>query len=238
MMQWSERKHANYHALQWVREENLIELLARVCGEGDALLELGCGTGVMVGRLASQFARCVGVDPAENLLERAPRTPNVEYVVKRLEDIDYDNEFDCVLLRNTLHHLDDPESGVSQAREALRRGGKIVLCEGVPPDTRVRQFYTELFALFDKRHILTEGDLVALLRMNGFARIMLQPYFMENVDLIDWLDKVSPNGAVYEKALAMHRAADEHFRRVYEVKEEAGRYRMTWRFMVASGVKP
>jgi SAM-dependent methyltransferase len=237
-MQWSEQKHANYHNLQWVRESSFIDLIARICGQGEALLELGCGTGAMIGRLAGDFSRCVGVDPAGNLLARAPRAANIEYVEKKLEDITYTDEFDCVLLRNTVHHLQDPESGISQAAKALKPGGRIVLCEGVPPDSKVREFYTRLFALFDGRHILTEGDLLALLRMNGFAQIVLQPYFMEGVDLYDWLRKVSPNETVFKKALDLHLSGDDHFRRVYEVREADGTYTMTWRFMVASGVKP
>ena len=143
-----------------------------------------------------------------------------------------------MLLRNTVHHLQDPESGISQAARAPKPGGRIVLCEGVPPDSKVREFYTRLFALFDNRHILTEGDLLALLRMNGFGEIVLQPYLMENVDLHDWLRKVSPDDDVYRKAMALHAAGDGHFRRVYEVREQNGHYTMTWRFMIATGVKP
>lgn len=237
-MKWSDQKHANYHNLQWVREEGFIETCAAACGSGEAFLELGCGTGVMVGRLARDFTRCVGVDPATNLLAQAPKMSNIEYVPLPLEEIEYEREFDCVLLRNTVHHLADPESGFRKAMRALRRGGRIVLVEGVPPDSRVRPFYTELFRLFDNRHILTEGDLLALLRMNGFGNVVLQPYFMENVNLGDWLTKVSPNEEVRRKALAMHLAGDEHFRRVYEFRENDGQYVMTWRFMIASGVKP
>jgi SAM-dependent methyltransferase len=143
-----------------------------------------------------------------------------------------------VLLRNTLHHLKDPEAGIAQAMKALRPGGRVVLCEGVPPDSRVKQFYTDLFALFDNRHILTEGDLVALLRMNGFRQISLRPYFMENVDLIDWLKKVSKDESIYQQALKMHQAGDSHFRRIYEVTEQDNHYTMTWRFTIATGVKP
>lgn len=236
-MKWSDQKHANYHKLQWVRETGFIEACASMCGTGEAFLELGCGTGVMIGRLARDFTRCVGVDPAKNLLEKAPQLPNIEYVPLPLEDIHYDREFDCVLLRNTVHHLKDPESGISQAAKALRRGGRIVLVEGVPPDSKVRPFYTELFHLFDNRHILTEGDLLALLRMNGFRDVVLQPYFMENVNLNDWLKKVSPTEDVRRKALEMHMAGDEHFRRVYDFREHDGEYLMTWRFMMASGIK-
>jgi len=237
-MLWSDQKHANYHRLQWVKDEAFIDMVASVCGTGEAVLDLGCGTGVMAEPLTRVFSRYVGVDPANNLLERAPKLPNSEYLSQPLENIRFEREFDCVLLRNTVHHLKDPETGFSQAIRALRRGGRIVLCEGVPPDSKVRPFYTELFRLFDERHILTEGDLLALLRMNGFRQIVLQPFFMENVNLVDWLRKVSQNEDVMQKALKMHLDGDEHFRRVYEVKGEGMSLTMTWRFMVATGVKP
>ena len=159
-------------------------------------------------------------------------------MTKRLEDVHFKDTFDCVLLRNTLHHLREPNVGISQAMAALRPGGRVVLCEGVPPDSQVRQFYTDLFALFDNRHIITEADLLAMLRTNGFKEMVMQPYFMENVDLFDWLRKVSPNDRVYKKALGMHMTGDAHFRQVYEVNEEEGRYTMTWRFIIVTAVKP
>ncbi len=236
-MDWSEHKQANYNDLQWVQEKTLIELVAKRCGQGEALLELGCGTGVMIGRLAREFGRCVGVDPTERLIARAPRGPNIVYVPERLEDVGYENEFDCVVIRNTLHHLEDPAAGIDRAMKALRPGGRLVVCEGVPPDSRVKQFYTDLFKLFDSRHILTEADIVALLRLSGFTDIRMEPFFMERVDLLDWLRKVSGDEETFNAALAMHREGDSHLRRVYEMNEEGGRFTMTWRFVVARAVK-
>ena len=237
-MEWSDHKHANYHNLQWVKNEAFIDVVANACGGGESVLDLGCGTGAMALPLARAFTKYVGVDPAANLLERVPKLPNAEYVNLPLEAIKYDREFDCVLLRNTVHHLKDPEAGFSTAIRALRRGGRVVLCEGVPPDSRVRPFYTELFKLFDNRHILTEGDLLALLRMNGFRHIVLQPFYMEKVNLNDWLRKVTSDEKVRAKALKMHLDGDAHFRRVYEIEGEGDAMTMTWRFMVATGRKP
>jgi SAM-dependent methyltransferase len=237
-MEWSDHKHANYHKLQWVKNEAFIDVVANGCGGGESVLDLGCGTGVMAEPLSQAFTKYVGVDPAANLLERAPKLPNAQYVNLPLEDITFEREFDCVLLRNTVHHLKNPVAGFSQAIKALRRGGRVVLCEGVPPDSKVYDFYTKLFRLFDNRHILTEGDLLALLRMNGFRQIVLQPFFMEKVNLKDWLGKVTSDEAVRAKALKLHLEGDAHFRRVYEIEGEGDAMTMTWRFMVATGRKP
>jgi SAM-dependent methyltransferase len=236
-MDWSQVKHATYHQIQWVRNEAYINAVADVCGTGEAVVDLGCGTGAMAGPLAQRFNRYVGVDPATNLLERCPQLPNAEYVASPLEKLTYDREFDCALLRNVVHHLPDPAVGFSQAAKALRRGGRVVLCQGVSPDSKVHDFYTKLFALFDGRHILTEGDMLAMMRMNGFRQITVQPFFMEKVNLVDWLRKVSPNEEVQQKALKMHLDGDEHFRRVYEVEGSGDELTMTWRFMVAVGIK-
>lgn len=237
-MEWSEQKQRNYHTLQWVNEPTLTDTLTETCGRGEALLELGCGTGTMISRLAERFDRCVGVDPATYLLQHAPAVPNVEYVPSKLEDLNYESEFDCVLVRNTIHHLADPEAGVAQAKRALRRGGKLVVCQGVPPHHSLLPFYRDLFALFDKRHLLTEADIITMFRTNGFREIALVPVFMANVDLIEWLRKVSPNEEVYSKALALHREGGDVFRRAYEVQEDGGKFTMTWRFMIISAVKP
>lgn len=236
-MNWSDRKHASYHQIQWVKNEAYIHAVADACGTGEAVVDLGCGTGAMAKPLAERFNRYVGVDPANNLLERCPELPNAEYVASSLEELTYDREFDCALLRNVVHHLADPAVGFSQAAKSLRRGGRVVLCQGVSPDSKVHDFYTKLFALFDRRHILTEGDMLAMMRVNGFRQIVVQPFFMEGVNLMDWLRKVSPNEAVLQEALKLHLDGDEHFRRVYEIDGSGENLTMTWRFMVAVGVK-
>ena len=210
-MKWSDQKHATYHQIQWVKNQDYIGAVADLCGTGGSVLDLGCGTGAMAEPLSKAFSRYLGIDPAENLLERAPKLPNAEYLPIPLEQVSYDGEFDCVLLRNVVHHLKDPEAGFAVAARTLKSGGRVVLCQGVAPDSKVQEFYTRLFGLFDGRHILTEGDMLGMMRMNGFRNIMTQPFFMEKVNLIDWLRKVSPNEAVLAEALKLHLDGDEHF---------------------------
>lgn len=236
-MKWSEQKDSNYHNLQWVKEKGLIDHVEEACGSGEKFIELGCGTGVLLDRISKNFKHCVGVDPSISLVERAPKIENVEYQVIPLEKIEYSDEFDTVVLRNTLHHVESPEYAVKVAHRALRPGGKLVVCEGVPPSSRVQGFYENLFRFFDDRHILTEGDLIAMFRLAGFKGVNLMPYFMENVDLNDWLYKVSSSEYIAQRALEMHRKGDDHFNNVYEVNDTNGKYSMTWRFAILTGYK-
>jgi hypothetical protein len=67
---------------------------------------------------------------------------------------------------------------------------------------------------------------------------VLQPFYMEKVNLHDWLRKVTSNEETRAKALKMHMEGDAHFRRVYEIEGEGDAMTMTWRFMVATGRKP
>jgi len=236
-MKWSEQKDSNYHALQWVKEAGLIDHVEKVSGSGENFIELGCGTGVLIERISKNFKRCVGVDPSTSLLDRAPKIENVEYRAIPLEDIEYDGVFDTVVLRNTLHHVEDPDRAVKIAYRALRPGGKLVVCEGVPPSSRVHGFYENLFRMFDDRHILNESDLIAMFRIAHFENVNLFPYFMENVDLIEWLEKVSSSEHIAHRALEMHRKGDDHFKSVYEVHDNNGKYTMTWRFAIITGFK-
>lgn len=236
-MKWSKQKEKNYHNLQWVSEEGLIRFIEDICGHGDDFLDLGCGTGVLIDRISSHYGRSVGVDPSESLLARAPKRDGIEYIQKPLEKINYEGEFDTVLMRNTLHHVKDPEIAMAVAHRALKPGGMLVVCEGVPPDSKVTGFYKKLFALFDKRHIFNEGDLISMFRMAGFRGILVEPYFMENVNLEDWLEKVSPDDDIYCQAMSLHVDGNTHFKAAYEVSESSGPWTMTWRFSVVSGTK-
>lgn len=236
-MKWSEQKMNNYHELQWVSEGGLIGLLEECCGKGESLLELGCGTAALIDRLSRNFERSVGVEPSAELLEKAPKRDGIEYRAIPLEEINDSNAFDTVIIRNTLQHVRDPEHAVQVAHKALRPGGRLVVCQGVPPSSRVWNFYEDLFKLFDSRTILSEGDLLMLFRVNGFEKIQLIPYFMEKIDLLDWLRKVSADEQIFQEALKLHQEGDEHFRKAYEVNSNNGNFFMTWRFVVIMGIK-
>jgi SAM-dependent methyltransferase len=117
--------------------------LERHVARGDTLVDLGCGTGRMLLRFASRFARAIGVDHSREMLAiaqdrlRAAHMQNCTLVESDFFDfLERRHErYSMVSCVGCLHHLpvDAFESFFAQVRARLARGGALLLAE--PVDT-------------------------------------------------------------------------------------------------------
>ena len=99
-------------------------------GADDDALDVGCGTGALLGPLrAATRGRVVGVDPSARMLEEAGRAapPGVELACLAAEALPYDAEFDLVVSNSALQWFRDPAGALARFRRALRPGGRTAI---------------------------------------------------------------------------------------------------------------
>jgi len=79
------------------------------CPRGD-LLDVGCGTGTLAARLASEGYRVTGIDPSEGMLDvLRDGHPEVQAVQGTGTDLPFaDDSFDVVMSVAVMHHVADP----------------------------------------------------------------------------------------------------------------------------------
>jgi 2-polyprenyl-3-methyl-5-hydroxy-6-metoxy-1,4-benzoquinol methylase len=107
-------------------ERSLDELLAR---EGQrALLDVGCGEGVLVHRWAERLGRetrVVGIDLEEESIQAGwaeRQAPNLEYHTMPAENLPFaQDEFDLASAIEVLEHVPDPEHTVSEMARCAER---------------------------------------------------------------------------------------------------------------------
>jgi SAM-dependent methyltransferase len=102
-----------------------------------AVLEAGCGTGVLTRVIAElpEVAAVVGADIAPSLLERARELaaslPNVRFEEADAQALHFaDASFDVVVFDSTFSHLPDPEAALAEAFRVLRPGGLLAAFDG------------------------------------------------------------------------------------------------------------
>ena len=102
-----------------------------------AVLEVGCGTGVLTRRLAEwpDVGRVVGVDVASALLARAAELaaglPNVSFEEADARALPFaDESFEVVVFDSTLSHVPGPEKALAEAFRVLRPHGRLAAFEG------------------------------------------------------------------------------------------------------------
>jgi len=82
------------------------DFLLREIGPDDRVLELGCGTGEVIGSVLAKRRLGIDYEPAKIAAARG-RFPGVEFVVGDLRDY-LDQPFNVLILSHVLEHLDDP----------------------------------------------------------------------------------------------------------------------------------
>jgi arsenite methyltransferase len=101
-----------------------------------AVVEVGCGTGAMLRRVAARFpdAQVIGIDAAAPLItagaELAADVKNLSLGVADGADLNMgDGSAGTVLMHSLLTHVPDPAPLPAEAARILAPGGRLVVCD-------------------------------------------------------------------------------------------------------------
>lgn len=112
-----------YH--RWI-DDLEIEIAAPFAQDA-RVLELGCGTGLILRRLAEIAREAVGVDLSHEMVARA-REKGLDVRVADLRTLPFDDDsFDLTCSFKVLPHVPDVEAAVQEALRVTRTGGHLVL---------------------------------------------------------------------------------------------------------------
>jgi SAM-dependent methyltransferase len=155
----------------------LIELTAP--GHDDHVLDVGCGTGQFVVKIACLVAHATGIDLTPAMLDQArahQHKVGVSNVSWRQADSSAlpvaDGSFSLVTSRSMLHHAADPVATVAEMKRACRPGGRIAVMDLTPEAARAPAF--DAFELLrDPSHArtLTAQELREIGRRLGMTEI-------------------------------------------------------------------
>jgi ubiquinone/menaquinone biosynthesis C-methylase UbiE len=95
---------------------------------GPRLLDIGCGTGFIIGMALDLFEEIHGVDITPAMLARVPTAPNVRVQEADASKLPFPAErFDVVSAYSFFHHLQDMRQVAAEAFRVLRRGGGLYI---------------------------------------------------------------------------------------------------------------
>jgi Methylase involved in ubiquinone/menaquinone biosynthesis len=113
---------------------DLAEELAGRLHPGMIAADLGCGPGELLARLAETARQVIGVDGSQRMLDiaaaRLADRPNVNLRLGELEHLPLrEAEVQAVTLSLVLHHVNDPQAALAEARRVLAPGGVLLVAE-------------------------------------------------------------------------------------------------------------
>lgn len=122
--QWYEReRHDGYHRVIDDLQVDLLRQHVRGCD----VLEVGCGTGLLLHRVQSMARSARGIDISPGMLELA-RERGLDVVEGCATDLPFESEsFDVVYSFKVLAHVRDIERAVTECSRVVRPGGRLFL---------------------------------------------------------------------------------------------------------------
>lgn len=145
--------------------------------QGDAVLDVGCGTGNYTIELAKRGADVIGIDSSEEMLAWARIKAQKAYIEASFMAADAtnlpfpDSFFDTVLSNGLLCFLKEPEKALMEMHRVLKPGGRLVI--GVLNRWSPWSFFRRIKALFketiyNQAHFISPPELEGLIRGAGF----------------------------------------------------------------------
>lgn len=120
-----------------VRNEDVIDTILTGAGvsEGADVLDVGCGTGVLIGDYLARGVRSVtAIDLAPEMAriarEKYPQE-NVTVLCGDVETTALERRFDCVMVYNAFPHFPDPERLIGVLAGLLKPGGTLTVAHGM-----------------------------------------------------------------------------------------------------------
>ncbi len=120
---WSADRYARIAAFVPALGTPVLELLAPA--QGERILDLGCGDGVLTEKIAAAGATVVAVDAAPDMVAAA-RARGLDARVLPGQSLDFAHEFDAVFSNAALHWMRPPEAVLAGVHRALKPGGRFV----------------------------------------------------------------------------------------------------------------
>lgn len=121
-----------------VRDEAKINTIldAAGVGEGKKVLDVACGTGVLIpDYIKRKVKKCVAVDISQKMIdiakEKFGRHGKTEFLCADAESFEFKEKFDCIVIYNAFPHFTDSSMLFKNLSGALEANGRITVAHGM-----------------------------------------------------------------------------------------------------------
>lgn len=100
--------------------------------EGDAVLDVACGNGTLLGKLKSKVdIQAHGIDISENMIRVAKkRYSDIDFKVESCCPLQFnDDSIDVITVCCAFHHFENPQGFANECKRVLRKDGVIYIAD-------------------------------------------------------------------------------------------------------------
>ena len=101
-------------------------------GPGKTVLDVACGTGVMIPYYLERGAKVTGIDISGEMVRIArEKFPQVRILCADVETTAFGEKFDCIVVYNAFPHFPEPERLIAALSAQLKPGGTLTVAHGM-----------------------------------------------------------------------------------------------------------
>ena len=127
--------------------------------KGPSVLEMGCSTGIMTKELVKKFPTLVVLDGSPEYIEyvkKITKAKKAKFITTLFEEFNTCDKFDDIIIANALEHVENPVLILKQAKQWLRKEGKIHVM--VPNAGSLHRRIGQSLSVITKLDDLSEND--------------------------------------------------------------------------------
>ncbi len=123
---WDERQRRNEDVINLILDKSEVR-------EGCTVLDVACGTGVLIGDYFNRKAASVtGIDISSEMIRLAKdKFPGVNFICDDAQFCDFAESFDVIMIYNAFPHFSDPDKLFANLTDRLNQGGRLTVAHGI-----------------------------------------------------------------------------------------------------------
>ena len=223
MKQFWDIRAEHYDKLFWAKDKAYLYLIKKVGNfkKSDIVLDVGSGTGAVARYLKNSVKHVICIDISSSMLSKG-RWSDMSVIKWDIANrLFVDDMFDKIVARMVFHHIATGlDRVIVRCHDHLKKGGKLVVAEGIPPsdDRDVVKWYSDMFKLKEKRVTFSEKGLVSMLKSNGFKNIKKYLHINNHFSIKNWLVNSGLETKKQDKIYSLHINAGEKIKKAYNMK--------------------
>jgi len=146
-------------------------VVCSVLSKRASVIDIGCGSGLLVDRLARMGYQAVGLDWSVSAIEYANKHYQGRYMLANVEQgLDVGMKFDCVVTSHILEHLENPYEFLQSVNDLLEPDGYLVIAVPNLDWYNPKSIYRSVSTIFDPEHVVgySPKGVGKLLEANGY----------------------------------------------------------------------
>lgn len=136
VIEFFDRYATNWDA-EMIRDDRIINIILdnALVSEGKEVLDVACGTGVLIPDYLTRKVKSVtAVDISPNMVQIAQskfHQENVNILCADIETAEFEHKFDCIIVYNAFPHFPEPENLIRVLASQLNPGGTLTVAHGM-----------------------------------------------------------------------------------------------------------